>query len=273
MQCTNCKGKKVFKNQKCWCLDGKKDKKPLANCKMCGGTGKFDSTCPYCNGSGQMPDMYTLTFVNSDNGKIVQRVLDLNNLPILRKTDSPNPYKTRLSHICRYELLLNELLDEVMIELGCSRQSHFLYFDNSPIEEWADFGSLMVWDSGYVQYKREPSEKEVEAVERSVIASHFGWKIGQGSSLIWEFRKRQTTEELLDKLYALVSSRGYSYEFRVTEGNIATGESGWGVWLVSKDGKERYAELAIAYTFDVALQSAIDYVQKDIDELDQRVKK
>ncbi len=113
-----------------------------------------------------------------------------------------------------------------------------------------------------------PTSSELNELALRALGSHFSWYSKDGSPIVWKFIKREPTCALLDSLYALVSRRGYSYEFRVAEGNIATGESGWGVWLTDAGGEQRYAELSIDYTLPVAVQNAILAVPKILDRAD-----
>ncbi|KKR46383.1 MAG: hypothetical protein UT82_C0014G0042 [Parcubacteria group bacterium GW2011_GWB1_40_14] len=271
MVCTNCKGKKKFKNLECWCIAGKKDKIPLADCKMCSGKGKHNSTCPQCNGSGKSPDSYELTFINADIKKQAVVVIDSNNLPSIVMTEGQNsgyPDKTWRNWVLPY----GDIFKKAFEDIGVSEATHFMYYRGIPIEFGWGFHDIGI-ASNRMGWDADPKPEELKRLAKRAVGASFAWQASQGRSLVWEFRSRQTTEELLDKLYQMVSARRYGYQFRVTEGNIATGESGWGLWLVSADGQETYAELAIAYDFDVALQSAIEYLDINFNKLDKKIKK
>ncbi len=271
MICTNCKGKKKFKDLECWCIAGKEDKTPSADCKMCSGKGKYNSTCPQCKGSGKSPDSYELTFINTDTKKQAVVVIDSNNLPALVMTEGQNPsYSDKIWR--NWSLPYGDIFKNAFAELGVSEATHFMYYRDNPVEFGWGFHDIGV-ASNRMGWDPDPSHEELQESAKKAAGASFAWHASGGGTLVWEFRSRQTTEELLDKLYQIVSARGYAYQFQVTESNIATGESGWGLWLVSADTEETYAELAIAYDFDVALQSAIEHLEKSFNKIDRKIKK
>ena len=238
---------------------------------MCSGKGKYNSACPQCKGSGKSPDSYELIFINADTKKQAVVVIGSNNLPALVMTEGQNssyPAKTWRN----WSLPYGDIFKNAFAEIGVSEATHFMYYRNSPIEFGWSFSDIVVADNR-MGWDEDPKPEELQRLAKRAAGASFAWQVSQGGPLIWEFRSRQTTEELLEKLYQMVSVRGYTYQFEVTEGNIATGESGWGLWLVSADAKETHAELAVAYDFDVALQSGIEYWDKNYKRINRTVKK
>ncbi len=273
MICNNCKGRKIFKNLSCWCKENT-DKKARPDCTRCGGTGTYDSQCSLCNGSGETPDIHTIVLINADSGAETRIIFDLTKpldekLIISRKNKYPDWSETI------WYVDLARLFTDACGTIAVSEETHFMLHNNAAIEFGWSFGNQhiarTIFSRKGVPKKPLPTSSELNELALRTLGSHFSWYSKDGSPIVWKFVKREPTCALLDSLYALVSPRGYSYEFRVTEGNIATGESGWGVWLTDTDGEQRYAELSIDYTLPVAVQNALLAVPKALDRADARI--
>ena len=285
MKCHNCDGEGVFRNTLCWHCQKQYGDAPKPDCEVCRGQGGGDYACEYCAGTGETADQYSFLFTYWN---VEELRLDLGNPPLPRK----GPHDS-------WRIPLDETFAEICEKLGVSEKTHFMYFEQQLLEfgwmfqfvsvydneiEWTWWQDLRrrwwrywAWKWRWRQdwVKPRPSEAQLKAAAGRALGRHFAWYFREkGPERIAHvaFQERPPTEELLDYLYRRLFERGYSYEIRVWEGNIATGERGWDIFLTSADGETVYAELGIGYTLSVAVAEALNASFSVMDRVDGKRK-
>ncbi len=259
MQCPNCKGQKVFRDRRCLC----KEFSRTEDCQRCGGKGTIDSPCPVCKARGTIPDIYRFLFFNDESGQHEELVINTHmSLPIaLRKVVQQFPTAKQPFQETRLSIDMSTMFREMCARLGISEKTHVMYYNRHILGFGWHFSNhhIVTYRSAIGEKPIELSPQDFLQKMQDAIGRAFAF-LEQDSELdayVYRFRKRTPTDQLLDDLYTLVSSHGYSYSLRVFEGNIGTGESGWMVLLTSPEGGH-LKELACDYFFSEALHAAYD---------------
>lgn len=207
--------------------------------------------------------MYTFTLVNEETGSTKQLVIDALNPPPLQKRIHEIKTTPPTWEIV-WSIDIYSLFIDTCKEIGVSPETHTMYVDDGIIEFGWHFSSCHVANIRSKNKRETRSRSFLRDKTQTAIAQTFSWFANKKDPevFVYTFKVRRSTEQLLDDLYVLLAPHGYSYSLRVWEGNIATGESGWSVCLLSLDENRALEEIACQYLLHTALQDACDKMQK-----------
>lgn len=236
MKCINCKGKKIF-------------------------TDFYVSICPYCLGTGQLPDIYRFVFTNQTTGQSAELILDVNNSPkLIEKIYHRHDFCERA-----YILPLDDLFSMICQQLGVSEDTHELYDNDGILEFGWEFRPL------YVQRIHDrlkiPSQKSLKKSAANSIARRFGYGMGKEkiATRHYHFCPKLSIDEIIRQIEEIVLNNDLSFSIGLAP--IATGETGWSVNLGQADGSQDLAQISLEYRLPTALRSALDHLPAAIEKI------
>lgn len=272
MRCEHCDGIGKSKNTKCMCIhlsDDKNNPQPVPNCPRCGGTGETEYECYYCNGTGVQYEIFYLQFRNTA-GEVVDISFDLQQPIPLKMAESSNslyPEKT----IKFWRTNEHDLIEKAITALGYeSMEDVFVLADGRYGRAYETLGMFFYESpvgSNRAGHDPDPTEAELQTAAKKELRTRFTRCFGETSEekpyLLRVVAKPSVDELLLDLEDGCVGlGEGFGFSIIVREGNIATGESGWQVFLTKpKPEITHLQEIGIAYDLAEALANAVEHVR------------